>query len=161
MTEKDPDHYPSNLISERYLFVEWASASGLMRRLATAHPLVRINSMTVRQYLDRAIGYLVQEGTPLREIWSLSDLVTIEAFKIITNAALRSSQASAHCMALILVNTAREWVGVDDEHMKLLNDMARCLSNEGDCQRGNLAAPDLTAHNLTQSSGGPLRVERF
>jgi hypothetical protein len=131
MTSVEPTNYSSNLISERYLCVEWACSSGLITELSKAHPLLRINRMTVRQYLDRAIGYLVQEGVSLRDIWGLADLVVPAAFQKITEAALAQSPASAHCMALVLTTTAREWLAADFNHLEQLEVLAKRLPSVG------------------------------
>lgn len=124
MTYDKTYHVPSNLLDDQHLCVEWASESGLLSRLAAAHPLVRINRMTVRQYLNRALGYLVQSGVPLRDVWELSDLVTPEAFKKITTAALAGSPGAAKCIAIILIAIGRDWIGLDAEVLVKLRDIA-------------------------------------
>ncbi len=113
----------SNILADRALCVEWAHATGLLTRLTIDHPLTRINEMTMRQYLDRAIGFLVQEGVPIREIWALEDLVTPTAFLKITRSALAQSPAAARCMALVLLTTAQQWIGIDADHARRLEEI--------------------------------------
>jgi hypothetical protein len=153
MTPADPTNFSSNLISERYLCVEWAYTSGLITKLSATHPLIRIDRMTVRQYLDRAIGYLVQEGVALRSIWGLADLVEPEAFKKIIDAALSQSPAAAQCMALVLLTTAREWLNVDLDHLAQLETASNHLPGIATDRRRAMAAHRLARNHATTNSG--------
>ena len=137
MTLAEQTKFPSNLLDERYLCVEWAQASGLIDKLAADYPLIRVNRMTVRQYLDRAIGYLIQEGVTLREIWSLAELVDPDAFQKITSSALAHSPASAQCMAFVLLTIAREWLSVDRDHIAKLEAAANRLPGIATDRRRN------------------------
>ena len=123
----NPVNLTSNLIADRAFFIEWAEMIGLLRKLATANPVLRINQDTARQHLDRAIGYLLQDGVALRDIWGLEDLVTPEAFSKITRNALAHSRLEAQCVAFVLLVTAREWIGVDAVHLQKLETIASQL----------------------------------
>jgi hypothetical protein len=161
MTPDEQPDFPSNLLSERYLCVEWACETGRIKKLAETHPLARINRMSVRQYLDRAIGYLVQAGTPLREIWGLADLVAPDAFKKILDAALASSPASAQCMSLVLVTTAREWVGLSADELEGLEEIARRLPAVAEKRRIDCASRQLTKHIIKQLAGPRLGLKHL
>lgn len=148
MTYTETSQVPSNLLYDQHLCVEWASDTGLLSRLAASHPLVRINRMTVRQYLNRALGYLVQSGVPLRDVWELSDLVTPEAFEKITAAALAGSPGAARCIAIILITIGREWVGLDAAVLARLG----AIADELPLAVNRSKRHRLPKHSLTASS---------
>jgi len=117
----------SNIIAETALFIEWAEETGLLNMISAATPLTRINGMTARQSVHRAIGYLAQGGVSLRNLWGLEDLIQPDAFTTITQNALLKSRPEAQCMAFVLLLVAREWIELDDLHMKKLEGIAAKL----------------------------------
>lgn len=117
----------SNIMSDCALFIEWTESNGLLNMISAANPLARINGMTATQSVHRAIGYLVQGGTALRDVWSLEDLIKPAAFKIITQNALARSRPEAQCMAFVLLIIAKEWIAVEAAHLESLEDIAKNL----------------------------------
>lgn len=127
MTNMPATKWPENFLTDCQYWTEWAHAADVLRRIAAQQPWTRINQMTLRQSLDQAVGYLVQSGVDIRSVWGLDDLVTPEAFAAITQNALAKSSATARNMSLLLLTTAREWVGVDALTMGKLTAIADAL----------------------------------
>ncbi|MBB4146001.1 hypothetical protein [Rhizobium rhizoryzae] len=152
MKNNDSLQYPMNLLSDCDLCVEWADGNGIIEQLAKQHPLVRINRMTLRQYLYRAVSYRVQQVGKLSQIWSMDDLVTIDAVDQITRAALAQSPASARCMGLVLLSVAKEWVKVDETHLAALSLIVEQLPSPSFGHR-RIYITAAVANRVTKKSG--------